>query len=67
VSEQWTEKKLSRNELQAAEKVRRGKHTAFESDSRADKSWAVEKAKIEVDSLLNAVRSVAGSRNIVAF
>jgi hypothetical protein len=25
--EQWTEKKLSRKELQAAEKVRRGKHT----------------------------------------
>ena len=53
---QWMEKKLSRKELQAAEKIRRGKYVAFESESSADKTCAEEKATINVDSKLNSIR-----------
>lgn len=53
---QWTEEKFSVEDLKALKKIREGRHAALESESRADKPWAVEKARIDIDTAINSVR-----------
>jgi hypothetical protein len=53
---QWMEKKFSVEELKALQKIREGRNAALESESRADKPWAVEKANIAIDTAVNSVR-----------